>query len=219
MIIENVFGESVIRIQCEDESLYHNEDIIKSVNHVFNMPTVTQRVRNLKGDSHRGPGITSVGQPYLELIHLPGASRLTAWVTEQLIMVHKILKVDKKVKSVYYKRSWANRFFAGSQGLCHNHVKVDKYLKEVTDFTDENFKPDAVAIFYVDVPENSSDLVFIRNGQPDTHLKDYDVCDTYRLKPKQGELVIHPPEMWHAVSVHNNDLPRIVFVFDIDYIN
>jgi hypothetical protein len=217
MEIINIFGESVIKIQCEDESLYHNEDLVKSVNHVFNMLTVKHRTRGKKGDSHRGAGLTTVGQPYLDLVHLPGASQLTAWVTEQLITVHKILKVDKEVKSVYYKRSWANRLFRGGLGTCHNHVKVDRYMEEMTNYTDENFKPDAVAIFYVDVPEGSSDLVFIKDGQPDAPIEDYDICDTYRLKPKQGELVIHSPEMWHAVSVHNNDLPRNVFVFDIDY--
>ena len=97
-------------------------------------------------------------------------------------------------------------------------MKVDNYLAEVTDYTNQNFKPDAVGIFYVDVPEGSSDLVFIRNGKADTYIHEYDECDRYHLKPKQGELVIHSPEVYHAVSVHNSDLPRNVFVFDIDYV-
>lgn len=218
MIIETVFGKPLIRIQCEDDSLYHDEDLIKSVNHVFNMSSVENRLRRESGDSHKGSGLTTVGQPYLDLIHLPGASRLTSWVTEQLISVHKILQVDKEVKSVYYKRSWANRLLLGGQGMCHNHVKLDTYMEEMTNYTNENFKPDAVGIFYVDVPEGSSDLVFIRNGRDDTYIDDYDICDTYFLKPKQGELVIHTPEVWHAVSVHKSTLPRNVFVFDIDYV-
>lgn len=218
MIIENVFDSAIVRIQCQNEELYRNEDLTKSVDHVLNMPTVKNRKRNDKGDSHKGNGLTSVGQSYLDLIHLPGASNLTNWITEQFLLVHKQLGVDKEVKSVYYKRSWANRLFRDGQGLCHNHVKLDEYMSEMTQYSPENFRPDAVGIFYVDVPEGSSDLVFIRNGKADTYIHEYDECDRYYLKPKQGELVIHSPEVYHAVSVHNSDLPRNVFVFDIDYV-
>jgi hypothetical protein len=91
-------------------------------------------------------------------------------------------------------------------------------MKEMTQYASENFRPDAVAIFYVDVPQGSSNLVFIRNGKDDTYIDDYVESDRYYLKPIEGELVIHSPETWHAVSVHNSDLPRNVFVFDIDYI-
>jgi hypothetical protein len=218
MIIQNVFDSTIVRIQCQNEELYRNEDLTKSVDHVLNMPTVKNRKRNDKGDSHKGNGLTSVGQSYLDLIHLPGASNLTNWITEQFLLVHKQLGVDKEVKSVYYKRSWANRLFRDGQGLCHNHVKLDEYMSEMTQYSPENFRPDAVGIFYVDVPEGSSDLVFIRNGKADTYIHEYDECDRYYLKPKQGELVIHSPEVYHAVSVHNSDLPRNVFVFDIDYV-
>jgi hypothetical protein len=217
MIIENVFGNPIIRILCEDENLYSNEDLVKSVDHVLNMPSVQNRKRNEPGDSHKGFGLTSVGQPYLDLVHLPGSFELVKWITEQLLVVHKELGIDKEPKSVYYKRSWANRFFRGGHGLCHNHVKLDKYLLEMTNYAEEGFRPDAVAILYVDVPEGSSDLVFIRNGKGDTHLDEYDEDDKYYLKPKKGELVIHSPEVYHGVSVHNSDLPRNVFVFDIDY--
>jgi hypothetical protein len=217
MIIEDAFGYKIIRIQCDDESLYHNEYLNKSVTHVLNMPAVSNRKRYDSGDSHKGSGLTSVGQPYLDLIYLPGASNLTQWVTQQLLSVQNQFGFTDAT-SIHYKRSWANRLFRGGQGLCHNHVKLDTYMREMTEYTSENFRPDAVAIFYVDVPENSSDLVFIRNGKDDTYLEDYNESDRYHLKPIQGELVIHSPDVWHAVSVHNSDLPRNVFVFDTDYI-
>lgn len=216
MIVENVFGSKVIRILCSDELLYHNEDLTKSVNHVLNMPAVVNRQRLDIGDSHKGSGLTTVGQPYLDLIYLPGAGELTKWVTKQLLSVQEEFGY-KNNTSVTYKRSWANRLFKGGQGLCHNHVKLDNYMKTMTHYTSDNFKPDLVAIFYVDVPENSSELVFIRNGKSDTYIEDYPEIDRYHLKPKQGELVIHRPENYHAVSVHNSDLSRNVFVFDIDY--
>lgn len=218
MNIQNIFGHKVIRIQCTDESLYHNEDLTKSVNQVFNLPKVKNRIRSEKNDSHKGSGLTTVGQEYLDLVHLPGSHNLVQWVTKQLIMVHKELGIDKEVKSVYYKRSWANRLFRSGQGLCHNHVQLDGYMKEMTNLDDKGFRPDAVAIFYVDVPEGSSDLVMVNNGAADTYLEDYEESDKYHLKPKEGEMIIHSPDVWHAVSVHNSDLPRNVFVFDIDYV-
>ena len=218
MKIENVFDSNVIRIQCEDETLYHNEYLDKSVNHLFAMPDVINRKRENSGDSHKGAGRTTVGQPYLDLVYLPGSSRLVEWLTQQLILVHKELGIAKDVKSVYYKRSWANRLFLGGQGMCHNHVKLDKYMKDRTNHSEKDFCPDAVAILYVDVPEGSSDLVFIRNGKEDTYIDEYEESDTHRLKPNKGELIIHSPEVWHAVSVHKSELPRNVFVFDIDYV-
>lgn len=217
MIVETIFDYKIVRIQCDDEYLYRNEDLTKSVNYVLKLPSVTTRKRNLNGDSHRGFGYTTVGQPYLDLIYLPGASKLTQWITAQLLSVQEIFEFSGST-GVNYKRSWANRLLKDGHGLCHNHVKLDAYMSEMTDYTNENFKPDAVAIFYVDVPENSSDLVFIRNGKDNTYIEDYPEIDRYYLKPKQGELVIHRPENYHAVSVHNSDLPRNVFVFDIDYV-
>jgi hypothetical protein len=218
MKIENIFGQKIIRIQCEDETLYNNEYLNKSVNHLFNMPTVINRKKEDNGDSHKGAGFTTVGQPYLDLVYLPGSSRLVEWLTQKLILVHKEFGIDKEVKSVYYKRSWANRLLLGGQGMCHNHIKLDNYMKEMTNHSEENFCADAVAILYVDVPEGSSDLVIICNGKEDTYIDEYEESDTYHLKPNKGELIIHTPDVWHAVSVHKSELPRNVFVFDIDYV-
>jgi len=216
MIIEDVFDYKIVRILCDDTSLYKNTELDKSVNFVLQMPSTTNRSRGSKGDSHVGPGVTSVGQPYVGIVYLPGSANLTQWLKTQLLSVQEIFGYQNKT-DVLFKRSWANRLLRGAQGLCHNHVKLDDYMKSLTDYTEENFKPDLVAILYVDVPENSSNLVFVRNGKSDTYLEEYMEQDRFIVKPKMGELVIHKPENYHAVSVHNSDLPRTVFVFDIDY--
>ena len=78
--------------------------------------------------------------------------------------------------------------------------------------------PDVVAIFYVDVPKNSSDLIFVKNGKDYEELKNINEEDIHTIQPIEGELIIHSPNLWHAVGMHNNDLPRNVFVFDIDYV-
>jgi hypothetical protein len=215
MKIENVFDETIIKIQCENVEIYKNNELTKNINLMFESLTVKNRIRNLKGDSHKGAGLTSVGQPY-NILDLPGSNDLKKWLIEQFLLVRNPL--GKFGTNVKFKRHWANRLLRGGQGMCHNHTRLDKYMNMMTNYKHENFCPDAVGILYVDVPENSSNLVFVRDGKEDTYLHEYDENRKYYLQPKEGELVIHSPEMWHAVSIHKSDLPRSVFVFDIDYV-
>jgi hypothetical protein len=129
-----------------------------------------------------------------------------------------LLGINKTESNVKFKRSWANRLFKGAQGKCHQHVKVDQYIAELTDYSYENFCPDIVGIFYVDVPLESSKLAIVNNGREDTYASDYAEEDKYYILPTEGELILHLPEVWHAVTVHNNDLPRNCFVFDADFV-
>jgi hypothetical protein len=215
MKIENVFGDSIVKIQCDDVEIYKNKELTKSVNQMFESSMVKNRLRDGEGDSHKGAGLTTVGQPY-GIIDLPGSFDLKEWLIKQFLLVKEPLK--KYGADVKFKRSWANRLFLGGQGMCHNHTKLDNYMNDLTKYEREDFCPDAVGILYVDVPENSSNLVFVRDGKEDTYLHEYDENRKCYLQPKEGELVIHSPEMWHAVSIHKSVLPRNVFVFDIDYV-
>jgi hypothetical protein len=107
-----------------------------------------------------------------------------------------------------------------ARGDVHQHVKIDNYIS-LAGYESENFRPDAVGILYVDVPPGSSNLVFVENKEGITDKEvDYfvDREDTYWLKPKEGDFVIHSPEVWHGVSRHKSELNRNVFVFDIDYV-
>lgn len=214
---EMIFGYPVVRIQCVDESVYKYDELNTVTEMLFNSPQIKMRQRFKPGDSLTGSGLTTVGQPY-QLKDMPGTDRFFEWVTKSLLEARVPLGLADKGDSVYYKRSWCNRMYKGGSGKCHHHIKVDSYLREMTNFSDVNFRPDAVAIFYADVPEGSSNLVFIKEGKEDTYIEEYKKEDTHWLQPIQGELVIHSPEVWHAVSVHQSDLPRNVYVFDIDYV-
>jgi hypothetical protein len=211
------FDKKIIRIQCTDETLYRNADLHRSVENLLSLSDVQNRPRNEPNDSHVGSGVTSVGQTYLKLVNLPGAQGLTEWVSQQLLMAKSILGIQKKGNKIEYKRSWVNRLYRGAQGKCHQHVKLDDYMRERTDYSEVNFRSDVVAIFYVDIPPNSSDLVVINNGRPATFVEEYEDKDKFVISPSAGHLVIHTPDVWHAVSVHNSDLHRTCFVFDADY--
>lgn len=215
MKIESIFGDPVVRIQCEDRSLWKNSVLNTSIEMTYNSPVVINRVRESIGDSHKGAGLTTVGQPY-PFINLPGATPLKEWVKESILKAAPHLGLSGS--DVFFKRSWTNRLFKGGYGQCHRHTRIDNYMKNLTGYTEENFRPDAVAIFYADVPEHSSNLVFIQDGADDTYIEDYPVERQHWLQPIEGELVIHSPDVWHAVSVHKNDIPRNVFVFDVDIV-
>jgi hypothetical protein len=201
MNIINVFDEFVARIECNDSTLYHNEELIQSINMVFQSPYVINRDRKINTDSHKGEGLTTVGQPY-PITDLPGIDNLIKWIDIELLKFKNELGIAKEKNNVYYKKSWANQLKKGGYGLCHKHLT----------------QPDVVAIFYVDVPKNSSDLIFVKNGKDYEELKNINEEDIYTIQPIEGELIIHSPNLWHAVGMHNNDLPRNVFVFDIDYV-
>jgi hypothetical protein len=218
MKVEQAFGHTLVRVQCTDVELYKNEDLIKASNHVLNLPYFKNRLRGFKADSQQGNGLTSVGHEYLSVCYLPGSSNLNKWVEEQMLLAKPLLGINKTESSVKFKRSWANRLFKGAQGKCHQHVKVDQYIAELTDYSHVNFCPDIVGIFYVDVPLESSKLAIVNNGREDTYASDYVEEDKYYISPVEGELILHLPDVWHAVTVHNSDLPRNCFVYDADFV-
>jgi hypothetical protein len=218
MRVEQAFGHTIVRVRCTNAALYKNEDLTKAVDHVLNLPYFKNRLRGFKEDSLKGTGLTSVGHEYLSLSNLPGSSNLNKWIEEQMVMAKQFLNINKPGNSVKFKRSWANRLFKGAQGKCHQHIKVDQYIAELTDYSYENFCPDIVGIMYVDVPPGSSNLAIINNGREDTSAVDYAEENKHYISPVEGELILHLPEVWHAITVHNSELPRNVYVFDADFV-
>jgi hypothetical protein len=218
MKIEQAFDHTLVRVQCTDVELYKNEDLTKAVDHVLNLPYFKNRLRGFKADSQQGHGLTSVGHEYLSVCNLPGSSNLNKWIEEQMLLAKPLLGITKSQSSVKFKRSWANRLFKGAQGKCHQHVKIDQYIAELTDYSHTNFCPDIVGIFYVDVPLESSKLAIVNNGREDTQASDYAEADKHYISPVEGELILHLPDVWHAVTVHNSNLPRNCFVFDADFV-
>ena len=207
MILEKVFSHSVARVLCEDKSIFQDEDLIRSINDMLTLEFVTNRVRNRKGDSHVGSGYTTVSVPYLDLIYLPGATKITEWVTEQFLLARDMISPSLTGNTVVFNRSWINQLGKNGHGKCHTH------FRETIDGVN---KPDLVGIFYAEVPKNSAPLIFVNNGVADAEYTAFPEQDKHYIYPKQGEFVIHPANIWHAVGLHQSDLRRICFVFDID---
>lgn len=213
---QEVFGHTVLTTTCEDQSIYKNKLLSSSVDMVFKSDVVTKRVRQTIGDSQKAGGMTSVGQPY-PLVDLPGADRMVEWLTEQFLKAKNDLGFSDKPDRVFFKRSWTNRMIKGGYGHVHTHVRIDNYIKTLTGYGEENFCPDAVGILYVNVPPDSSKLVIIENGVEDVPVDYFPKERQFPFTPHEGLMIIHSPHVWHGVTAHGNDIPRDVFVFDIDY--
>lgn len=207
MILETVFNHTIVRVICEDKSIFQHQDLIRSVNDILTLESVTSRTRGKIGDSHVGAGYTTVSQPYLDLVYLPGANRITEWVTEQFLLARDMTYPSLKGNNVKFNRSWINQLGKNGHGKCHTH------FRETIDGVN---KPDLVGIFYAEVPENSAPLIFVNNGVADVEHTEFPEKDKHYVYPRVGEFVIHPANIWHAIGLHQSDLRRICFVFDID---
>jgi len=100
-------------------------------------------------------------------------------------------------------RGWSNRMYKGCKGRAHKHSSGC----------------DSVAIYYLDAPENSADLYFL-------DLKQWGLLEEHvpskfkkRIETRTGTLVIHDPDIYHAVSEHLSDIPRLVIILEIIYRN
>jgi hypothetical protein len=195
----NAFGHTIHITHCEHTEYYTNSDLQYSVERIFDLPEIKNRARGADWDSHYGEGETSEIIPSLGPANIPGADLLTNWVIEQCGQVLG--------KSVVVDRSWMNRLNTGSQGRCHRHVGVDRPGMQQT--------PDLVAIFYVNNPPGGSSLVIVDHGIAGQLPSDMTESNKYYICPNTGDLVMHGPDVWHAVSEHLAVEPRICFVYQV----
>jgi Putative 2OG-Fe(II) oxygenase len=192
----NIFDHTVIVGHCDHVYYFNNTDLNSSVTSIFNLSEIKNRVRGADWDSHVGEGLTSEIIPYLGPANVPGSKDLTAWITQR---VRDALQVDK----VTILKSWMNRMDFGSQGRCHNHISLDG--SEPT--------PDLVGIFYVNNPKNGSNLVLIKDGIPGALHSEFEEFNKFYITPKTGDLILHRPGIWHAVTEQNSNESRICFVY------
>jgi hypothetical protein len=188
--------------KCDDKSLYENQTLSSSINLLLDLPDVVYRVQGTKYDSAMGQVLTSAGNEYSDIVTMPGTERLVSWINS------KIRQSAPPGKSIEYIKSWANKMFHGSQGLVHAHIHPDF----------KNYKSDFVAIFYVHIPENGAQLVFVDGGEFNTKYTDYDESKLTIIECESGDLVIHPPTIPHAVTIHNSHIPRLCLVFEGRYV-
>lgn len=196
MDIQTVFGHKLFLSKCPDEILYKNDTIKESIEKVYAIPEVQDKV----DVSQKGRALTSVGLK-LHIAKLPGMENLMQWIGSQIQEVAKELNLTGS--QIAMPRGWTNRMFRDCEGRCHTHP----------------LQADGVVIFYYQVPENSAELVLIDSGTDGSEYHDYPPEKKHHIVPTEGQLIIHHPSIPHAVSRHNSDDPRTCFIFEFKLIN
>lgn len=213
-IINDSFGNVLTISTCKNTEYYTNDDIQTAINAIFNLPEIKNRIKGQHWDAQYGEGETSEIVPYLKVENLSGTKDLIEWIkTECLLALPNFYEC--KSNNIVIDRSWMNKLDYGTQGRCHRHLGID--YGDTDDTNGLGITPDLVGIFYVNAPDDSSDLIIIKDGEHRKLHDEFPEEQKYYLRPKTGELVLHQPDIWHAIGKHNNKDPRICFVFHISY--
>lgn len=118
-----------------------------------------------------------------------------------------VLKVFNPTDDIqfYMTASWAMLHFLGNFSPSHWHVNSI-----------------ISGILYIDVDDNSGDLVFVNKNStlyhpqiriPSKGPTDYNRTEEY-VKPKPNQIVIFPSILSHAVTVSNSDIERYCIAFN-----
>jgi len=144
------------------------------------------------------------GKAYSVLIHKENKTNPNVSGFNELIDL-VMPSLDENLEKICGSKSkrmiscWANRMHVNSYGSIHTHVGVDY-----------------VMLLYYNVPENSSDLIFIhpKYGFYDKDVLSIPQTDQLKIKVSEGMCLLHEGKMLHAVSIHNNRIPREVIVLE-----
>lgn len=186
------------RYQCEDRALYKNEELLNKLNYVLTYPVVREDIAH----EQRGVGNTTLGLPGVSTFNIREARPLTTWIKEKIVDASEYF-MGKRCENLKFSRNWANITYRDSSVACHYHN-----LKK-------NFH---VAIFYLQLPPGSSDLVFVKDGEEKKEIADFPLEKIQPVNVQEGELLIHKGDCWHGTTVHHSDTPRIVLPFDFLYL-
>ncbi len=197
MIIRNVFDTPVVIHHCHDAEIFANKSIRDSIEFVFGL----EEIRETIDPSQVGNAFTTCNHfDKFPLISMPGTENLSEWVARKMLESSKHFGFENSTK-IEFSRTWINLYFYGCEGTCHHHP---------TDI-------DGVGIFYIKVPSNSSQLVFIRDGIDGTKINQYPPEQLAFQPVVQGDLIIHNPKVPHAISQHKAHDSRICFIYEFKY--
>jgi len=207
MKIQKIFDSTVIRIQCNHKELYTEPKISKSIEEIFNYLRVEYPEKiSSTAESYGGKSETSLGC-ISSIENISALQPLMVWIGTQIMKAAPYI-ANFNPSSFVYTRTWINKMYKGCSIRSHSHGETKSDNR-------------GVAIFYLQVPENSSDLVFLNGNNEKFRL----VEDYYNQNQEiiyanicEGELLFHDNGIIHAITEHKNDIPRICLIFDFIYV-
>ena len=178
--VKKVFDTNVIIQKCPYPDFYSTEDILA------NLSTF---VRQFEQDvpEQRGKAYSSVTVgPAGCVAHLDYLQPLMEWISNTVWYNRHHLKDGRNATSIALGRNWINEMHEGCSGIEHNH-------------------PCPVAVFYVRIPENGADMIFV-NGD-----------ENIPAGATEGDLLIHEGGIKHSVSEHKNNISRICLIVEFNF--
>ena len=118
---------------------------------------------------------------YLEVEKIPG---LEIIVNAALENAAKLLKVNKEKLVTGF---WLNAMAAGDMTTAHTHDDDDELLS---------------CVYYINVPENSGDLIIINDKEK------------IPIKPEEGMFIFFSPDTLHEVSKNKSGQARLSIAFN-----
>jgi hypothetical protein len=198
-----IHKDDIFITRCLDRQLWDNPMLENSIEKLFNFEVVAGNISN----ESNGKVLTNCDINDLCLLDAPGINGLMEWMIPVLFDSKEKLDIKKEVNGIIFGRCWANKMFKGSNGICHRHNKYNNI--------------DGVAIFYYRVPSQSSKFMLINCDKKNYDGKlesEIDKNDIVYIDVQEGDLILHDTNIFHAVSDHHNNDPRICFVFEFAYI-
>ncbi len=115
---------------------------------------------------------------YIDRYSISGLDEL---LNETVELAAKILDTPSKQLKLGF---WFNEMHHGHSTTAHTHDEDDELLS---------------GVYYIQVPENSGELV----------LDDENDCDSIRISPKAGEYIFFAPDCLHSVSENQSSEMRL----------
>jgi hypothetical protein len=179
--VKNVFDTNVIIQKCPYLDFYATETIITNLlNFVqqFKIGTPEQTGKAYTSCSAREQG---------QIARFDYLQPLMVWIRDTVWYNRHYLKGGGNATGITLGRNWVNEMYNGCSGTEHKHNCP-------------------VAIFYVRIPENGADIVFVNNNE------------FIPAGAREGDLLIHDTGITHSVSEHKSDITRICLILEFNFI-
>jgi hypothetical protein len=189
------------------EHLYKNAILENSVGSMYKILTDILHLYDVNTRESVGNTLSTIlfAQSKEHILNLPGFEKLRHWLEINLLELIDDIGWPPNAKGIEFKRAWSNLMYKGSEGISHTH---ESYSSPTTA---------GVAIFYFKAPKNSSKFVIVDSKEIDKKIDYYDSNLCKYIDVEEGMLLVHDASIVHGVSKHNNDEPRICFIFDFYY--
>lgn len=184
------FDYTLYKSQC-DSSVYEDNDLLLAIDELLS----SEHAKRTDPSERQGTALSTVGSEF-NVLHMSQTHNLISWIISQIMTIEEYK--SKNSNAFDFTRHWANRIFKDCSGLCHTHPS----------------NADGVAIFYLNVPDNGSELVIIDKGNEHSKYLDYTTEQRHHINVNSGTLIIHKPNVPHAVSIHNSEDPRTCLIFE-----